>query len=141
MGTTNNMQRFVDAQASSYQTALSEIKNGKKRSHWMWYIFPQIQGLGLSETARFYALADVREAAAYLAHPVLGSRLLEISRALLRLESADARHILGSPDDLKLKSSMTLFALVGTDPVFQQVLNKFYQGSPDDKTLRIVAAQ
>ncbi|OGX81263.1 DUF1810 domain-containing protein [Hymenobacter glacialis] len=141
MTTTPNLQRFLDAQASSYQTALAEIQNGRKRSHWMWYVFPQIQGLGFSETARFYALADVQAAAAYLAHPVLGSRLLEISRALLGLASADARHVLGSPDDLKLKSSMTLFALAGNDPVFQQVLDKFYEGTPDDKTLRIVAAQ
>ena len=101
----------------------------------MWYVFPQIQGLGFSETAHYYALADVREAVDYLAHPVLGSR------ALLRLASSDARHVLGSPDDLKLRSSMTLFASLHTDPVFQQVLDKFYGGTPDDKTLRILAAQ
>ena len=141
MTTPSNLQRFVDAQASSYQTALAEINTGRKRSHWMWYVFPQIQGLGFSETAHHYALADVREAVDYLAHPVLGSRLLEISRALLGLASSDARHVLGSPDDLKLRSSMTLFASLGTDPVFQQVLDKFYGGTPDDKTLRILAAQ
>ena len=107
----------------------------------MWYVFPQIQGLGFSETAHHYALVDVREAANYLAHPVLGSRLLEISRALLGLASSDARHVLGSPDDLKLRSSMTLFASLRTNPVFQQVLDKFYGGTPDDKTLRIIAAQ
>lgn len=141
MAASTNLQRFVDAQASSYETALSEIKNGKKRSHWMWYIFPQIDGLGFSETARFYALANAREASEYLAHPVLGPRLLAISRALLALKSTDAGQILGSPDDLKLKSSMTLFASLGTEPVFQQVLDKFYGGARDDKTLRIIGAQ
>ncbi|MDB5270664.1 MAG: hypothetical protein JWP58_3704 [Hymenobacter sp.] len=140
MATKTNLQRFLDAQASSYQTALSEIKSGRKRSHWMWFIFPQIQGLGLSETARFYALADAQEAKDYLAHPVLGARLLEICHALLGLASADAHNIFGSPDDLKLKSSLTLFASVGGRPVFQQVLDKFYHGTPDDKTLRILAA-
>ena len=107
----------------------------------MWYVFPQIQGLGFSETVHYYALADVREAADYLAHLVLGSRLLEISRALLGLASSDVRHVLCSPDDLKLRSSMTLFASLGTNPVYQQVLDKFYGGTPDDKTLRILAAQ
>ena len=107
----------------------------------MWYVFQQIQGLGSGETAHYYAMADVREAADYLAHPVLGSRLLEISQVLLGLASSDARHVLGSPDDLKLRSSMTLFASLRTNPVFQQVLDKFYGGTPDDKTLRILAAQ
>ncbi len=138
---TSNLKRFTDAQANEYQTALAEIRNGRKRSHWMWYIFPQIQGLGVSATAKFYALADAQEAAAFLAHPVLGSRLLEICRALLGLASNDAHAILGSPDDLKLKSSMTLFASLQSNPVFQQVLDKFYGGIPDDKTLRILAEQ
>ncbi len=140
MANANNLQRFIDAQSSSYQTALAEIKNGRKRSHWMWFIFPQIKGLGLSETARFYALADAQEAKEYLAHPVLGARLREICHALLGVASSDAHHIFGSPDDLKLKSSMTLFASLGTSPVFQQVLDKFYRGAQDDKTLRILTA-
>jgi uncharacterized protein (DUF1810 family) len=140
MATQTTLQRFIDAQSSSYQTALSEIKNGRKRSHWMWFIFPQIKGLGLSETARFYALAGAQEARDYLVHPVLGARLLEICHALLRLASSDAHDIFGSPDDLKLKSSMTLFAAVGSSPVFQQVLDKFYGGAQDDKTLRILGA-
>lgn len=139
MAQPNTLQRFIDAQASSYQTALAEIKNGHKRSHWMWYVFPQIQGLGISETARFYALQDVREAADFLAHPVLGRRLLEISQVLLGLASNDAHGILGSPDDMKLKSSMTLFASLESNPVFQQVLDKFYGGVLDEKTLRILA--
>lgn len=138
MSSPNNLQRFIDAQSSSHQTALAEIKNGRKRSHWMWFVFPQIQGLGLSETARFYTLAGVQEARDYLAHPVLGTRLLEICHALLGLESSDAHHIFGSPDDRKLKSSMTLFAAAGTNPVFQRVLDKFYHGAQDDKTLRII---
>lgn len=138
----SNLDRFTEAQARNYQDALSEITNGRKRSHWMWYVFPQIQGLGISETARFYALDDQAEAAAYLAHPVLGRRLLDISTALLGLASNDAHAIFGSPDDLKLQSSMTLFAaLPGASPVFQQVLDKFYQGKKDERTLRIIADQ
>lgn len=137
-----NLNRFLEAQAASYQTALSEIKSGRKRSHWMWYVFPQIQGLGVSETARFYALHDAREAEAFAQHPVLGARLMEISQALLGLESNDAYHLLGSPDDTKLKSSMTLFAaLPGAKPVFQQVLDKFYHGEQDNKTLQILHGQ
>ncbi|MBF9220869.1 DUF1810 domain-containing protein [Hymenobacter ruricola] len=140
MPTATSLQRFLDAQQASYPTALAEIKAGRKRSHWMWYIFPQIQGLGLSETARFYALRDRAEAAAYLQHPVLGARLVEISTALLALTSSDAHAIFGSPDELKLKSSMTLFAaLPGAPAVFQQVLDRFYDGARDEKTLRIIA--
>ncbi len=135
----NDLNRFVEAQAGSYQTALSEIQKGRKRSHWMWFIFPQIQGLGLSETARFYAIQDLREAEAYARHPVLGSRLVDISTALLGLQSNDAHAIMGSPDDLKLKSSMTLFAAVpDANPVFQAVLEKFFGGAHDEKTLRII---
>ncbi|UOQ99695.1 DUF1810 domain-containing protein [Hymenobacter sp. 5317J-9] len=138
MPSENSLQRFLDAQATNYHDALAEIKSGRKRSHWMWYVFPQIQGLGLSETARFYALQDRAEAAAYLQHPVLGSRLVEISQALLELKSNDAHGVLGSPDDMKLKSSMTLFAALRASPVFQRVLDKFYAGEPDSKTLRII---
>ncbi|WP_242478790.1 DUF1810 domain-containing protein [Hymenobacter lapidiphilus] len=107
-----NLQRFLDAQESTYPTALTEIRNGRKRSHWMWFIFPQLQGLGFSETARFYGLHDAAEAAAYLVHPVLGKRLVEICEALLKLDSSDATRIFGSPDDMKLRSSMTLFGAV-----------------------------
>ncbi len=138
----NTLDRFTEAQARNYHDALTEIRSGRKRSHWMWYVFPQIQGLGFSETARFYALQDAREAAAYLAHPVLGPRLREISHALLGLDSTNARAIMGSPDDLKLRSCMTLFAtLPGADPVFQQVLDRFYGGARDEQTLRILAGQ
>jgi len=134
-----NLERFISAQQDDYETALSEIKNGRKRSHWMWYIFPQIQGLGLSETSRYYALKDIQEAEALLTHEVLGSRLIRITNQLLQLEEDNASKIFGSPDDLKLKSSMTLFcSLDGADPIFQSVLDKFFQGGKDQKTLRII---
>lgn len=135
----NNLNRFLDAQKSSYQTALLEIKNGRKRSHWMWYIFPQIQGLGFSETSKFYAIKDAQEAEEYLKHPILGSRLVEICNAALGLVSNDANQIFGSPDDMKLKSSMTLFATLDhTNPVFQLVLDKFFKGTKDNQTLQII---
>ncbi|AUD01020.1 DUF1810 domain-containing protein [Spirosoma pollinicola] len=134
-----NLKRFLDAQINDYSTALREIKNGRKQSHWMWYIFPQIKGLGISETAKFYSLNDKREAKAYLDHPILGSRLLEISNALLGVAGKSANQLLGSPDDMKLKSSMTLFSsLDNADPVFQAVLNKYYEGALDQRTLSII---
>ena len=134
-----NLDRFIEAQTSSYQAALTEMRNGRKRSHWMWFIFPQIQGLGFSETARFYAIHDLSEAEEYTRHPVLGPRLVEVSTALLEVQSSNASAIMGSPDDLKLKSSMTLFAAVpGADPVFRAVLKKFFGGAQDEKTLRII---
>ncbi|MBT2558276.1 DUF1810 domain-containing protein [Hymenobacter sp. ISL-91] len=133
------LQRFLDAQQSTYPTALSEIQNGRKRSHWMWFIFPQLKGLGFSETARFYGIADAAEAAAYLAHPVLGPRLVEICEALLQQPGTDATRIFGSPDDVKLRSSMTLFGAVpGASAVFGRVLERFYDGRPDAKTLALL---
>jgi uncharacterized protein (DUF1810 family) len=136
------MKRFLDAQQSSFETALSEIKRGRKQTHWMWYIFPQIQGLGFSETSKFYAIKDLSEAREYLQHPVLGARLIQISHALLEGEEKNANKIFGTPDDLKLKSSMTLFAsLENTDPVFQGVLNKFFQGKKDEKTIGVINSQ
>ncbi len=132
-----NLERFIDAQETSYQIALSEIKKGKKQSHWMWYIFPQMQGLGFSETSRFYAIKDIGEAKEFLEHKVLGERLINICHELLKLESDNANKIFGSPDDLKLQSSMTLFSFLNTDPVFQLVLEKFYNGVKDHKTLQL----
>ncbi|MEO6522767.1 MAG: DUF1810 domain-containing protein [Mucilaginibacter sp.] len=133
-----DLSRFLTAQEKDYDIALAEIRSGRKRSHWMWYIFPQIAGLGLSETSKFYAIKNRAEAEAYLQHPVLGKRLIQISEALLALEDNNATHIFGTPDDLKLKSSMTLFAAIPTaDPVFGQVLNKFYNGIPDMETQRL----
>jgi len=134
-----DLTRFVDAQASSYEQALAEIRNGRKQTHWMWYIFPQLAGLGFSQMAQYYGIADLVEAKAYVAHPILGGRLIEISQALLGVEGKTAHQIMGSPDDLKLKSSMTLFSLVDpTEPVFQQVLTKYYQGEADRKTLTLL---
>jgi len=139
MAQAYNLERFVSAQENDYETALSEIENGRKRSHWMWYIFPQIQGLGFSDKSRYYALKDLHEAEAFLTHEVLGSRLIRITNQLLQLEEDDANRIFGSPDDLKLKSSMTLFSsLDGADPIFQSVLDKFFKGSRDEKTLKII---
>jgi uncharacterized protein (DUF1810 family) len=137
-----DLQRFIDAQAKDYANALQEIKNGKKKSHWMWYIFPQIHGLGFSETSIFYAIKNKNEAEEYLTHPVLGSRLKEISNALLVLETNDAAEIFGSPDDLKLKSSMTLFASSkNADLVFQSVLDKFFKGEKDKKTIGLLGVE
>jgi len=140
MTDSSNLERFLDVQADDYETALSEIKNGRKRSHWMWYIFPQIHGLGYSETSRFYSIKNKKEADDFLQHPILGNRLISICNELLNLKSDNANDIFGDPDDLKLKSSMTLFAsLENTNPVFQSALNKFFKGAKDDKTLKILA--
>jgi uncharacterized protein (DUF1810 family) len=142
MRETHNLKRFVDAQATTYPIALAEVKNGRKQSHWMWYIFPQIQGLGFSETSKFYAIKDRDEAEEYLKHPVLGSRLIAICNELLSLKPANATAVFGTPDDVKLKSSMTLFAsLPNTHPVFQLVLEKFFNGTKDYKTLQILEKQ
>lgn len=135
----DNFKRFLDAQQRDYATALSEIKAGRKRSHWIWYIFPQIGGLGYSEMSKRYAIKDLPEAIAYLAHPVLGKRLIEIAAALLELKSISASGVMGSPDDLKLRSSMTLFAQVpGADPVFETVLKKYFKGEMDKATLKLL---
>ena len=134
-----NLERFITAQEKDYAIALAEIKNGRKRSHWMWYIFPQVQGLGFSTTSVYYAIKDIREAEAFLKHPVLGERLIQICNALIELPANDANKIFGNPDDMKLKSSMTLFSEIpGTDPVFNSVLNKFFNGSKDNKTIEIL---
>jgi uncharacterized protein (DUF1810 family) len=135
----SNLSRFLNAQERNYETALAEIKNGRKRSHWMWYIFPQAQGLGLSSMSKHYAINSLAEAQEYLNHPVLGNRLMEISTALLQLPGNNASQIFGDPDDMKLRSSMTLFSLVpNTNQVFQQVLDKFFGGEKDEKTVRLV---
>jgi len=137
MNNNSSLKRFLDAQARDYTTALSEIKNGRKRSHWMWYIFPQVAGLGYSEMAKRYAIADLPEATGYLTHPVLGTRLIEISNALLALPANNATEVMGSPDDIKLRSCMTLFAHVpGADPVFEAVLKKYFNSEKDKATLQ-----
>ena len=135
-----DLSRFLEAQKNSYDTALREIKTGRKRSHWMWYIFPQIQGLGFSPTAQYYAICDLQEAKDYLAHPVLGARLKEISSALLDLEGLSASEIFGYPDDLKLRSCMTLFRMADlNEPIFLEVLEKYYDGKPDSRTVELAA--
>lgn len=133
--TANSLQRYIDAQQRDYDVAYNELKSGRKRSHWMWYIFPQIAGLGYSETSKHYAISSRQEAEQFLNHPVLGPRLTAICKVLLT-QTATAHQIFGSPDDMKLKSSMTLFATMpGADPVFQQILDRFFDGERDDKTL------
>ena len=139
MSNETSLQRFLDAQEADYHVALAEIQRGRKQSHWMWYIFPQLQGLGFSSTAQFYGIRGRQEAQAYAQHPVLGPRLVLISEALLTLPGNDATRVMGQPDDVKLKSCMTLFgALPNAHPVFQQVLDKFFQGRPDEHTLRLL---
>jgi uncharacterized protein (DUF1810 family) len=130
-----DLQRFVDAQRDSYDTALAELRAGAKRSHWMWFVFPQIAGLGRSATAQHFAISGPDEARAYLAHPVLGPRLAECTQALLGLDSTDAVAVLGSIDAQKLRSSMTLFAQVQPDePRFRAVLDRYFAGRDDDAT-------
>ena len=134
-----DLERFYKAQEYDYETALSEIRNGRKQSHWMWYIFPQVAGLGRSTTAEYYAIKSKEEAKSYIEDPVLGKRLIEISQALFQIESDDAEMVMGWPDNLKLRSCMTLFAEVAPEqPVFRNVLEKFYDGEMDGKTLDIL---
>lgn len=133
------LDRFVRAQVNDYDTALHEILSGRKRSHWMWYIFPQLRGLGHSSMAQYYGLQDLEEAKDYMEHPILGPRLVEISEALLTLDSNDPGAVMGYPDDLKLRSCMTLFELAAPEkPVFARVLNKFYADCRDRKTLELL---
>lgn len=135
---SNSLDRFLIAQENSYDTALREIRAGKKRSHWMWYIFPQIAGLGMSYTAQLYSIRDLEEAREYISEPTLGRRLIEISRALTALDCSDPTAVMGYPDDLKLRSCMTLFECVSDDPVFGAVLDKFYGGKRDERTLSLL---
>jgi len=134
-----DLARFTNAQEAVYDRALAEIRGGDKRSHWMWFIFPQIDGLGFSSTAKHYAIKSPEEARQYLAHPVLGPRLLECAEAVFAVEGRSASEFFGSPDDLKLKSCMTLFESVsGQDSVFGRVLDKYYQGKRDTRTQEIL---
>ena len=134
-----NLSRFVSAQARDYEIAREELRNGRKRTHWIWYIFPQIDGLGYSANSKFYAIKSKAEAQKYLEHPLLGARLLECANLLLKLEGRSASEIFGSPDDLKLKSSMTLFAAVQSqESVFARVLDKYFQGKRDITTIELL---
>ena len=138
-GDPHRLQRFVDAQANLYDGALAELRAGRKTSHWVWFVFPQAAGLGRSETSRKYAIGSLDEARAYLEHPVLGPRLVECARAVLDHPDRTAREVMGSPDDAKLRSSMTLFALADdSEPVFAQVLDTFFAGERDPRTLDLL---
>ena len=134
-----NLDRFVRAQEADYDAALAEIRSGRKHSHWMWYVFPQIAGLGISATSQQFAIRGLAEATAYLAHPILGPRLIDCADALLALDGRSAHDIFGSPDDMKLRSCATLFAQVSTgNSVFERILDKYFDGQADERTLALV---
>ena len=134
-----DLDRFLDAQGKIYPIALQEIRGGRKQSHWMWFIFPQIDGLGSSSTARHYAIRSREEAEAYLRHPLLGGRLLECAESALRISGLSAREVFGSPDDVKLRSSATLFAAVASEgSVFERLLERYFGGQPDQRTLDLL---
>ncbi len=139
MDGTFDLERFVSAQAPVFETVLRELRAGQKRSHWMWFVFPQLAGLGHSATARFYALSGLAEARAYLAHPVLGERLTACTRLVNALAGRSAHEIFGMPDDMKFRSCMTLFARAAVDPAaFDTALARYYEGVPDEATLRLL---
>ena len=136
----NPLNRFLEAQEDVYETALSEIKSGQKRSHWMWFIFPQYKGLGYSDTSKYYAIDSLEEANEYLNHPILGRRLKEISNELLLLEDEPIEFIFGSPDNLKLRSCMTLFSEIddSEDNIFIKVIDQYFSGKLDQNTLLLM---
>ena len=135
----DDLSRFVAAQAPVWPTVLAELKAGRKQSHWMWFVFPQVSGLGHSPTSQFYAISSLGEAQAYLAHPVLGPRLLECTRILTELGGSDPEQVFGGIDALKLRSSMTLFMLASPDtPVFREVLDRYFGGDADDRTKQLL---
>lgn len=135
----SSLSRFVEAQASEYQLALRELRTGKKRGHWMWYIFPQMRGLGRTNTSMYFGICDSIEAASYLAHPILGPRLVECTLTVLAFKYSKITDIFGQPDDLKFRSSMTLFALQDNAPiVFQSALDVFFNGETDSKTISLL---
>ena len=136
-----NLDRFITAQEGIFESVLTELANGKKCTHWMWFIFPQIDGLGFSSTTKYYAIKSLEEASQYLNHPILGTRLLQCARLVLAVEGKSAYEIFGSPDDLKLKSSMTLFAeAAGPDSDFAEVLEKYFNGQRDERTITLMGA-
>ena len=139
MSDPHDLQRFVDAQEPVYPQVLAELRAARKASHWMWFVFPQLAGLGGSAMARRYAISSLDEARAYLAHPVLGPRLRECSELVLRAAQPDVHRIFGSPDDLKFRSCMTLFQRAAPqEPVFGACLDRFFGGAPDERTLALV---
>jgi len=132
--------RFIQAQQGDYAQALAEIRAGRKRTHWMWYVFPQFAGLGYSPTSVHYAIKSRDEAEAYLAHPILGPRLIECAEAALQVEGRSAQEIFGSPDDMKLRSSATLFASVSPDgSVFHRIIDKYFGGGADGRTIKLMS--
>lgn len=138
----DRLERFIEPQEQDYEQALKEIRNGRKVSHWIWYIFPQLRGLGKSYMSDYYGIRDLDEAKAFLQDPYLGKHLQEISEALLNLDNDNATQIMGRPDDMKLKSSMTLFACADPEnAVFEKVLEKFYNGHKDGRTLKMLSKE
>ncbi len=139
----HDLQRFLDAQSQGiYEKALSEIKSGTKRTHWMWFVLPQFKGLGMSPTSTLYSIKTLAEAKAYWEHPILGARLRECYEALLEISGRTAHEIMGSPDDMKLKSSATLFAhIAGVGSVFQKLLERYYDGEHDEKSLNAISGE
>ncbi len=133
-----NLLRFLNAQETTYQVALKELQEGRKRSHWMWYIFPQLKHLGHSYNAKFYGISGIEEATIYLQHPILGQRLREVSETILNLPDNDAEAIFGGIDAIKLRSSMTLFDLVSPDDVFSRVLDKYFNGQRDYQSKKLI---
>lgn len=133
-----NLQRFLDAQQGDYEHALAEVRNGRKYSHWIWYIFPQLKGLGMSYNSQYYGISGKEEAEAYLAHPILGERLREITSAFLQLKGKTAQDVFGALDAMKVLSCMTLFNEVAPDDLFQQVIDRYYQGKTDEMTKRML---
>jgi len=138
MADPHNLDRFLTAQDENYETALEELRAGRKRSHWIWFIFPQLAGLGSSPTAQHYAIKSLEEAQAYLAHPILGGRLHESLKALQLLEPTSAEAVFGSLDAMKFRSSLTLFAEAGGDPIVEAALDRWFDGRRDEKTLELL---
>ena len=138
MGMSKSIDRFLEPQRTAYAIALEEVRNGRKSSHWMWYIFPQLRGLGQSNLAWYYGIEDLQEAKEYLEHPVLGHRLREITYAALELPETDPMKIFGWPDNMKFRSCMTLFVQISEDDLFAQALDKFFGGQEDSMTLELL---
>ena len=138
----HDLKRFLDAQQNTYGQAISELRMGKKRTHWMWFIFPQFAGLGFSGQSKLYAIKSLDEARAYLEHPILGPRLVDAAKACLEIEGRSAPDVFGWPDDMKLRSSMTLFSVASSgETVFHDVLAKFFDGKPDGRTVELIERQ
>ena len=134
-----NLNRFIEAQSSSYEVAMLELSLGKKTGHWMWYIFPQIDGLGSTDMTKLYSIKSLKEASAYLGHPILGQRLIESCEILLNLDAPSISNVMGFPDDLKLRSSMTLFEYISKpDSIFKKVLTQYFDDNFDDASLEIL---